>query len=34
MDFQEINMDQEIMLNQVDVDMLLDRDNQENRIDV
>jgi hypothetical protein len=31
---QEMNMDQEIMLIQVNVDMMLDRDNQENMIDV
>jgi hypothetical protein len=34
MNYQEINMDQEIMLIQVNVDMMLDQDNQENMIDV
>jgi hypothetical protein len=34
MNYQEMNMDQEIMLIQVNVDMMLDQDNQENMIDV
>ena len=33
-DDQDLSMDQEIMLIQVNVDMMLDRDNQENMVDV
>jgi len=32
--YQEMYMDQEIMLNQVNVEIMLDQDNQENMIDV